>query len=78
VLSIAAIAPTAGTFVVAYPAGSTMPAVSSLNASPGDVVNRLVMVPIGALGSINVYNQAGSVHFSVDVLGYFQTPCRAG
>jgi hypothetical protein len=55
-----------------------LPAVSTLNVSPGDVVNRLVMVPIGALGSINVYNNAGSVHFTVDVLGYFQKACCGG
>jgi hypothetical protein len=64
--------------MVAYPAGTTMPAVSSLNAAPGDVVNRLVMVPIGALGSISVFNQSGSVHFTVDVIGYFETTCCGG
>jgi hypothetical protein len=78
VLSIAAISPTATTFLVAYPAGTTKPAVSSLNAAPGDVVNRLVMVPIGALGSISVFNQSGSVHFTVDVIGYFETTCCGG
>lgn len=71
VVNITAIAPSAATFLTAYPAGGTRPEASNVNPVPGDIVPNLATVKIGAGGAITLYNEAGTTNAAVDVMGYF-------
>ena len=67
---------TANSFMSAYPAGTAVPATSNLNFAAGATVPNLVVVPIGANGSISVYNNKGQTDAVADLMGYF-TPGTA-
>jgi len=54
-----------------YPGGTARPATSNLNAGPGRPVPNLVVMGVGADGTIEVYNSHGSTHCLVDAFGYF-------
>jgi uncharacterized protein YvpB len=60
-----------------YPAGTATPTVSNLNWTAGETVANLVIVPVGALGQVTVYNDLGTVDVVVDLEGYF-VPETAG
>jgi len=59
-------------FVQAVPTDGATPlrASSNLNASAGQTVANLVMVPVGADGTITLYTQSGG-HLVADVTGWF-------
>lgn len=58
-------------FVTAYPAGSTLPLASNLNAvRAGQDVPNFVVVPLGAGGAVSFYTYAGG-HLLADIAGYF-------
>ena len=60
-----------GGYVRAYPKGTVEPEISNVNVNPnGDIRPNVVVVPLGADGSINftLFNVA---HVVVDVAGYF-------
>jgi hypothetical protein len=72
VLNITAVGATAGTYVTAWPDGTTRPSASNLNPARGkDPSPNLAVVPIGANGYIDLYNFAGSVNLVADISGYF-------
>lgn len=73
VLNVTAVDPTAASYLTAWPTGFTQPTASNLNVVPGDAVANLVVVPIGADGTVSLYNDAGTTHLVVDVLGFFST-----
>ncbi|MFD4660805.1 hypothetical protein ACFWP2_34910 [Kitasatospora sp. NPDC058444] len=59
-------------FLTAYPSGTQRPATgSNVNFPVGSTVANQVVVPVGADGSIDVYNRAGWVHVIVDVVGFY-------
>jgi len=60
-----------------YPAGTATPTVSNLNWTAGETVANLVIVPVGALGQVTLYNDLGTVDVVVDLEGYF-VPETAG
>lgn len=70
-ITLTAVAPTEGTFVVAWPSDEARPLASNLNPTPGSTVANLVFTGIGADGNIALYNAAGSTHVVVDVVGYW-------
>jgi len=58
-------------FVAVYPSGGSVPASSNLNVNGfGDIRPNLVVVPLGANGSIDA-NLFGTTDILVDVAGYF-------
>ncbi|HEX8116366.1 MAG TPA: PPC domain-containing protein, partial [Pyrinomonadaceae bacterium] len=60
-----------GGFVTLYPSGASLPTVSNLNYSAGQVVPNAFVVKLGAGdGAFNIYASSG-IHFLVDVAGYF-------
>ncbi len=68
-------------FVTAYPTGGDLPATSNLNYAPGRTVPNLVLVRLGDLGKVRLYNgSAGSVQLLADVQGYVTAgdPVMAG
>ena len=61
----------APTFITASPAGVVRPLASNLNVFTGETAPNLVVVPIGAAGAVSLFNNTGSVHVIVDVVGWF-------
>ena len=74
ILKITAVSPTSSGFLTVWPkpasTATPRPDVSNLNFLPGMNIPNLVITRIGADGSINLFNEAGSTHVLVDVLGY--------
>jgi hypothetical protein len=62
--------PTATTFIRAYADGTPPPQTSSLNTNSGLTKGNLAVVGVGANGRIDLYNNAGTVNLTVDVVGY--------
>lgn len=57
-------------FATAFPAGTTLPTASNLNATgPNQTVANLVIVPLGAGGKISLYTDVGG-YLLGDVTGY--------
>ena len=56
-------APTTGT--------PTPPTASNVNFTTGQVIANRVIIPVGANGQIEVYNNSGSVRVDVDLDGYY-------
>ncbi|MFI8961421.1 N-acetylmuramoyl-L-alanine amidase [Streptomyces sp. NPDC053493] len=71
VLNVTATNPTAGSFVSVYPGGTTRTSASNLNFTAGLTIPNLVVVPVGADGSVEFYNKSGSVDLLADITGYF-------
>ena len=66
--------PTAPGFVTLYPADGTRPLASSINFSPGQTRANNATLPLAVDASgFSVFNgSAGSVHFILDVNGFFE------
>ena len=72
VVNLTAISPTTDTFLTVYPAGAARPDVSNLNPRAGDIVPNLATVKLSVGGAITLYNNVGSTHAAVDVMGYYK------
>jgi hypothetical protein len=71
ILKVTAVDPTSGGFLTIWPSGlAERPNVSNLNFNPGMNIPNLVITKIGNDGKINIYNDSGTTHVLVDVLGY--------
>jgi len=71
VVDVTAVTPSSATFLTAYD-GSTRPAVSSLNAPAGGIVDKEVTIPIStSTGKFMLYNASGTTNVVVDIEGYF-------
>lgn len=64
-INLTGVAPSAFTFLAAYPTGTVRPTVSTLNLPVGAVRPNAAVVPLGG-GAINTYNEAGKTHVIVD------------
>ena len=76
-LNVTAVSPTLHTFISVWPsgiAGIGRPNVSSLNPAPGQVVPNAVYTLVGPTKAFNVYNNGGTTHVLVDVVGTFWSP----
>ena len=76
-LNVTVTEPTAATFITVYPDGATRPTASNLNATPGQTVPNMVIVPVGEGGQVDLYNNAGTAQLVVDVLGWFPDDAAA-
>jgi hypothetical protein len=70
-LTIAAKSPSANTFITAWPGGVARPTTANLNPRAGVDVSNLAIVRVGADGTVNLYNQNGTLDLVVDVVGWF-------
>lgn len=70
-LNVTATGATAPTYLTVWPTGIARPLASSLNLGLGETVPNLVVVPVGTLGGVSIYNNTGSTHVVVDVVGWF-------
>jgi len=78
IANLTAIAPTAKTVLILYPANLQPPNASDLNVEAGEVLPNLVVVQLDTLpadphdGEVSLYNGAGSVNAVIDIEGWFQ------
>ena len=73
-LTLTAVGATAPTSVRAYPGGgpaAAVPLVSNVNASSSAPVGNLVVVRVGADGTVRLRSVGGSTHLVADVSGYY-------
>ena len=70
IANLTATNPTAWGFLSAWPAGAAQPTSSNLNFLPGQNVPNLVMLKLGAGGSLSIANGPGSANVVLDVMGY--------
>ena len=71
VLNVTATEPTADSFLTVSPGGEPVPLASNLNYTAGQTAPNLVVVKVGADGTVRLYNHAGWVHLIVDVAGWY-------
>ncbi|NUS12935.1 MAG: hypothetical protein HOY69_16300 [Streptomyces sp.] len=72
VLNVTATQPTAAGVLTVYPDGKPRPTSSNLNWTAGETIPNQVVVPLGAGGTLDLYdNSAGTVHLVADVTGYY-------
>ena len=71
VLNVTATEPTAASYLTVWPSGDARPVASSVNMSPGQTVPNLIIARVGEGGRVSVFNNAGSTHVVIDVLGAF-------
>ena len=77
IANLTAVAPTAGTYMVAFPAGqATLPGASDINLTEHEILPNLVVVQLATSGAnpgcIQLYNAVGSVNAVLDIEGWFQ------
>ena len=70
-LNVTVTGTTGTSFLTLWPKGQTRPLASSLNWAPGWTVPNAVTVKVGAGGQVSIYNDVGSAHVIVDVVGYY-------
>jgi uncharacterized protein (DUF1501 family) len=70
-LNVTATEPTAASYLTVWPAGEGRPLASSVNMAPGETVANMVIARLGSGGRLSVYNNGGSSHVVIDVLGAF-------
>jgi hypothetical protein len=73
-VNLTAVGPTAPGHLTIFPAGTPIPATSSMNFSAGTVRANNAVLPLwdGALEVLAVLGGGGQVDLIVDVSGYFQ------
>jgi hypothetical protein len=72
VLNVTVTQPTAAeSYLTVFPSGAARPLASNLNFRAGQSVPNLVMAKVGADGKVSVYNNAGTTHVVLDVVGWF-------
>ncbi|MEZ5145257.1 MAG: hypothetical protein R2726_22505 [Acidimicrobiales bacterium] len=73
VLNATVTATSAESFLTVYPKGATKPTASNLNWKAGVTIPNAVTVKVGTDGKVQVFNNSGSAHVILDVVGYFKT-----
>lgn len=78
VLNVTATGGTAASYLTAFPAGAVPPTAANLLFAPGQTVPNLVTAKVGAGGKVSLFNQLGSVHVIVDVVGWYDDGSSPG
>jgi hypothetical protein len=76
VLNVTAVSATKSSYLTVYPDGEAAPGVSNLNFAANQTVPNLVVVPVGADGKVDVYNNAGDVEVLADIFGYYEAGAK--
>jgi len=76
-LRMTVVAPGPLGYLTAWPAGQSLPLVSTLNAPEGGVVGNEAIVPAGSSGAISVFATANT-DLVIDINGYFAPPGSPG
>jgi uncharacterized protein (DUF1800 family) len=74
--NVTVVGPSSSGHLLLYPAGGAQPPTSTINFAAGQVRANNAVLPLGADGAVTALTgqPAGSVHFIVDVNGYFADP----
>lgn len=71
-LNVTAVQPSGDTFMTVWPNGSSQPVVSNLNPHAGQIIPNAVTTGLNLDNyQFNVYNNVGTTHFVIDVVGTF-------
>jgi hypothetical protein len=74
VLNVTVTAPTSSGYIAVYPDGTVRSAASNLNFRPAQVIANSVILPLSALGRIDLFNASGgTVQLVADVSGYYDS-----
>jgi hypothetical protein len=77
-INVAAVDESSGGFLTAFADGTTMPATSNLDYAADTTIANLMIVPVGADGEIDIFNNSsGTTHLVADVSGYFTSDASA-
>jgi outer membrane protein assembly factor BamB len=71
VLNVTATNATASSYLTVFPTGATRPTASNLNFLAGQTVPNRVVVKLGTLGKVTIYNLTGNTDVVADVGGWF-------
>lgn len=71
VVNLTGTQPSDGTYLTAWPDGTTQPWTSNLNLGTGETAANLVQLGLGPDGAIDVANAFGSTAVVIDVMGWF-------
>jgi hypothetical protein len=73
VLNVTVVDTTAGSYLSVYPDGATYAGdpPSNLNFSPGEIIPNLVVVPVGADGNVDFFNDLGSTQVLATLEGFY-------
>lgn len=71
VLNLTATEVASASYVTVWPTGAARPLASNVNMEAGDTVANLVLVPLGADGSVSLYQHQGPAEVVVDAVGWF-------
>lgn len=72
VMNVAAIEPSAGSFLTVYPSDAVQPLAANLNWIAGQPpVSNAATADLSVDGRVSFYNLAGTVHIAADIVGYF-------
>lgn len=75
VANVTAASSSAAGFLTAYPTPSSVgeipPIAANVTFARGQVIGNRVIVPVGANGSVSIFNHSGTVNVDVDLYGYF-------
>jgi len=78
VLNVTVVSPTKSSYLTVYPDGVARPATSNLNFSAGQTIPNLVVVPLGADGKADFYNNSGDTEVLADLFGYYVAGSNLG
>lgn len=70
-VNVTGVAPTAATFLTAWPTGAARPVASNMNLAAGKINPNLVIVPLGEGRRFSVYNNAGDITVHADLAGFY-------
>jgi hypothetical protein len=71
IINVTATGGTAGSYLTLFPSDVSRPLASNLNFAAGQDIPNLVMVKLGADGSVGIYNAQGAVNVVADVVGWY-------
>ncbi len=71
VLNVTAVNGNAESFLTLWPSDVSRPLASNLNFKAGQVIPNLVMVKVSADGTVDLFNNSGSVDVIADVVGWY-------
>lgn len=72
-VNVTAVEPSGPTFISTYAPDRPRPFTSTLNVERGEIRANLAVIELDALGRAAFYNNTGSTHLVVDLLGWFVT-----
>jgi len=71
VVNLTVVAPTRSSFVAGFAADAQRPSTSNVNVAAGETRANLAVVQLDPAGRLALFNNAGSSHLVVDVLGWY-------